>query len=167
MRIITPPANLPVTVEQFARQRHVDDADAVLIGELLQAATSVVETATNRMIVPRRLTLGLPEGNWSRFWLPVAPVIGLADGAGTEIVTPFSEPWIARADAPDDTITVDVGYGTNDVVPAQLGQAILMLAMEWHEAGITVEETYTAPTLSFGFRRLVEQVRYRRPMVVA
>lgn len=167
MRVITPPDGLPVTVAQFARQRHIDEADEQLIGDLLTAATAVVETATNRMILPRRVVLDVPPGAWSRFWLPMAPVIGVADGDGSEIASQFSEPSIAREAVSGETITVDVGYGAGEVVPPQLGQAILMLAMEWHEAGITVEESYSAPVLSFGFRRLVEQVRYRRPQVVA
>ena len=169
MRVITPPAGLrlPVSVEEVARQRHIDDADAPLIASLLAAATAVVETGTNRMILPRRIEIALPEGNWSWFWLPVAPVIGLADGTGTEILAPFTEPRIARADAPGPSITVDVGYGDADVVPPQLTQAIVLLAIEWHEAGIALEEGYTAPVLSFGFRRLLDQVRYRRPQVVA
>ncbi|MFD2175941.1 head-tail connector protein, partial [Rhodobacter lacus] len=84
-----------------------------------------------------------------------------------EIAQPFCEPSIAREAVSGATIALDVGYAPGAVVPPQLGQAILMLAMEWHEAGITVEESYTAPVLSFGFRRLVTQMRYRRPQVVA
>ena len=167
MRVITPPSDLPVSVEAFARQRHIDDADAPLVSSLLAAATAVVETATNRMIRARRISIDLPDGSWSWFWLPVAPVIGLAGGTGTEILAPFTEPRIARGDAPGPSIAVDVGYGDTDIVPPQLTQAILLIAIEWHEAGIAVEESFTAPALSFGFKRLLDQVRYRRPQVVA
>ena len=48
-----------------------------------------------------------------------------------------------------------------------MSQAIILLAKEWLEAGIAVEDQFQAARLSFGVQRLIRQIRYRRPHVMA
>lgn len=166
MKVITPPASLPVTVENLAGQLHFDDAEIPALSALLTAATDVVETATRRPIVPRVVEIALPETSWSEFWLPVAPVIELLGATGVELKYGFDEPRILRGDFSDESIQVRVGYAESTTIHNQLKQAIILLVLEWREAQISVGEAYQAPSLSFGVQRLIKQVRYRRPQVV-
>lgn len=164
MRVVGPAVSLPVTVDDLAAQIHLDDAEGPQIEALLGAATDVVEAATNRLIMAREVEIVLPDGGWSEFWLPCAPVAELIDAEGLELVRGFDEPRILRRSYAGDSVRALVGYGASDTpAPRQLRQAIILIVSEWREAAISVEGTYEAPRVSFGAQRLIRQVRYRRP----
>lgn len=164
MQIIVPPDTLPITAEAIAARWHISNPDSPAITSLIEAAVAYVETATARPIVPRTMRFDLPEGEWSEWWVPVAPVIGFADLAATgSVLRAFSEPRIRRADLAGDTVDLRVGYEVESAIPQQLVQAVMMIATEWRDADISVGEAVAAPQVSIGALRLIKQVRYRRP----
>lgn len=164
MRVILAPEGLPVSAAALAEQAHIDDAELPQLTALLVAATSVVETAANRPILRRTVEIALPEAAWSEFWLPVAPCHGLVDAAGVTLLRGFDEPRLRRTGAAPHAVVAEVGYESAAAAPAQLLQAITLLALEWRAASITVDGQFLAPALSFGVQRLIRQVRYRRPL---
>lgn len=167
MRVIEAPSGLAVDVAALADQLHFDEVEAPMIGALIAAATDVIETATNRPLLSRVVEIDLPSGSWSRFWLPCAPVVELVDADGASLLTPYNEPVLVRGDFAGDAVRARVGYGaTSQDTPPRLRQAIILLVKEWRTASITVEEAVTAPQLSFGFRALLRQSRYKRPRVI-
>lgn len=167
MRVVTPPEGYAVQPRAIRDQLHFDDAELPMIIGLIEAATDVIETATNRPILSRVIEIDLPSGAWDTFWLPCAPVEELIDADGAQLMTPHDEPRLIRGSYAGDTVRVRVGYGaSSEYTPPRLRQAITLLVREWRLAEITVEEAVTAPQLSFGFRHLLRQSRYRRPRVV-
>lgn len=167
MRIVSAPAEAPVSVVDLAAQLHFDDVEGPAIAALIDAATDVVETATNRPLVARVVDIDLPPGDWGTFWLPCAPAIELVDVDGGELLTGFDEPRFMRGTFAGDRIRVRVGYGGPSDTPRRLRQAIILLVKEWRAAEITIEQAYSGPQLSFGVRALLRQSRYRRPRVVS
>lgn len=179
-----------VTAETFKRQSHIleaDVADDSAITFLLQAAQASVLTAANMAPAAGlyEFTWPLTGDGWRRFWFPCRPVtdlVGLAvraDGGGwvdqpldgVQLVQSHDEPqlllparWPGFASGAD-TLRVQVTAGGD--VPAQLPQAIIMLAREWQRAGIAIEDTPGAPRLSFGVTRLIRQARYTPPRMAA
>lgn len=167
MRVITPPVGLAVEVAALAAQLHFDEAEAPMIGALIEAATDVIETATNRPILSRVVEIDLPAGCWDTFWLPCAPVVELIGVLGADLLTPFDEPRFVRGEFEGAAVQLRVGYGpTSASTPPRLRQAIILLVKEWREASITVEQAYSGPQMSFGVRALLRQSRYKRPRVV-
>ncbi len=175
-----------VSVAEFKRAVHLvadDTADDLLIDGLLVAAQETVETGTNRPLTRRSVELSINAGLGLRWWFPCAPVVEVtaiewqtsagdwqsADLAGVVLQKAHDEPQLIFpasiwGDAPDGApvrITANVGF---DVVPRSLSQAIILLAKEWFEAGISLDDVASAPPrLSFGVRALMKQKRYRRP----
>lgn len=166
MRIIEPPAGLPITVGQLADQLHFDDAEAAALGGLIAAATDVVEAATNRPILTRTVEVQIPDGSWGEFWFPCAPVQGLVDADGADLVRAHDEPHLRLGTYNEAQVRAVVGYADPALAPRQLLQAIILLVGEWREAQISIGDAYQAPAISFGVHRLLRQVRYRRPRVV-
>lgn len=166
MRVIEPPA-LAVSVEAFKRAVHLDGPDDdLLIAELLAAATEVVETAARRVLMPRLVAFETPAGRWSRWYLPIAPVIELVEisDPAARLVRGFIEPALERTAAEGAvSLTALCGHEDPARIPRGLCQAVILLAKEWHDAGIGPAEN--APPLSFGIQRLIRQARYARPMV--
>ena len=166
MRVVTPPTGLAVEVATLAAQLHFDEMEGPMISALIEAATDVIETATNRPILSRVVEVDLPAGDWHTFWLPCAPAIALIDASAGQLVTPFDEPRFIRGDHLGQSLQVRVGFGdTSADTPPRLRQAIILLVKEWREASISVEQAVAAPPLSFGFRALLRQSRYKRPRV--
>jgi hypothetical protein len=179
-----------VDLEDFKRSIHflsedVEDDAAPLLA--LQSAEAAVATATGRPLTARRVEFVVTRGAWRRWWFPVLPVQGLVglaldDGAGGWIDQPLQGAWIQQAhDEPQlvlgpswaghgvggDLIRVQADVGGADVITKlRLRQAVILLAKEWLEAGISIEHE-DAPRMSFGVHRLLKQARYRRPCEVA
>lgn len=168
MQVISPPRSLPVTVQELADQLHIEaEENKTLLEALLRAATATVETATNRPIIQRDVAFDLPEGGWSEWWFPCAPVVSLIAGDGLILKRGFNEPRLIRqAGFSGEVVHARVGYEGPSHAPQQLIEAILLLAMEWYKPGIMVEGQYIAPDISFNAACLIKQVRYRRPRVV-
>nr|WP_232013487.1 hypothetical protein [Cereibacter sphaeroides] len=165
--MIEPPA-LAVSVEAFKRAVHLDGPDDdLLIAELLAAATEVVETAVRRALMPRLVAFEIPAGRWSRWYFPLAPVIEVVEisDPAARLVRGFTEPALERPAATEGAVSLTALCGHEDParIPRGLCQAVILLAKEWHDAGIGPAEN--APPLSFGIQRLIRQARYARPMV--
>lgn len=171
MRVITPPLALPVTPDEFRNAVHIDAAendDAITL--LLGAAVDVIETATRRVIMPQTVAFVLPACAWSRWWVPVAPVISLVGAPeGYTLDAAHDEPQVLRASGAEAAeLQVRVGYSEPAAIPAALRQAIILLAKEWHDAGVSIDAAGAENAkLSFGVMRLIRQRRYQRPCVIA
>ncbi len=179
-----------VDLADFKRSIHFqsedagDDAAPLLA---LESAEATVATATGRPLTPRRVEFVVTRGAWRRWWFPVLPVQGLVglaldDGAGGWIDQPLSGAWVQQAhDEPQlvlgdawaghavrsELLRVQANVGGTDAPTAKrLRQAIFLLAKEWLEAGISIENE-DVPRMSFGVRLLMKQARYRRPCEVA
>jgi len=173
-----------VTAGEFQRQTHILDADDdANIDALLFAAQGVVETATRRPMLPRAVQIQTRAGFGLRWFVPVAPASGLtaidwqdATGAwvalsldGIRLEMAHDEPQVVFPsgffDAVDDgaplRLSMTVGAAA-DAMPPQLKQAVILLAKDWFEAGIAVEEKQFL-NVSFGCKAIMRQVRYARP----
>lgn len=167
MEVVEPPTGLAVEIAALEAQLHFDSDESETIRALIEAATDVIETATNRPILTRVLKINLPAGSWSKFWLPCAPAVELIDAPGATLLTGHDEPCLVRGDFEGESVQVRVGYGLSaSDTPPRLRQAIILLVREWREFGLTVEEAVSTPQLSFGFRHLLRQSRYKRPQVI-
>lgn len=168
MQVITPPRSLPVTVQELAEQLSIEaEENTAKLEPLLRAATATIETATNRPILQRDVEIDLPEGEWSEWWFPCAPVGSLIDGEGLILKRGFNEPRLIRqAGFAGEVVRARVGYESASDAPQQLIEAILLLAMDWYKPSVMVEGQYIAPDISFSAMRLIKQVRYRRPREV-
>ncbi|SNT76717.1 hypothetical protein [Paracoccus seriniphilus] len=166
MKVLTDIVGLPISASELIDHIPFDPEAAPKLQALIEAAVSVVETATNRPMMRREVEIELPACGWSLFWLPCAPVIALRDAEGAELISGFNEPRIRRGTYAGETIIAEVGYEHRDRIPRQMRQAVILLVKEWLETEISVGERYDAPVLSFGFHRLIKQVKYTRPQVL-
>lgn len=166
MRVLSDTVPLPISVDELLEHIPFDPDAGLKLQSLIEAATAVVEAATNRPMMRRQVEIELPACEWSVFWMPCAPVISLTDAEGAELVSAFDEPRIRRGTYDAETIVADVGYERAALVPRQLRQAVILLVKEWLETEISVGERYDAPVLSFGFHRLIKQIKYSRPRVM-
>ena len=180
--------SVPVAVAVAAVKRavHIIEGvpdDDLLIGELLGAAQDTVETATRRPMIARDVVITFRACGGRRWWCPCAPVAAVdgvavqqADGSFAAVAAEdwrlergadepslvFSEglDWLASGGVVE--VTCSVGYAEG-AAPRQLAQAVVLLAKEWMDAGITVEPGQAVPQMGFGVRALMRQVRYARP----
>lgn len=179
----------PVTSDEFKRAVHMgedDTDDDALIDALILAATELVESATNRPMLPREYEFTAPAGDWLRWWFPVAPVasiIGVAwrdggewqdlDISSIKLERAHDEPqmvlpaeFIASSlGAAEIRVQAVAGFAAGKV-PLRLKQAVILTVKDWLEAGIAVEQTEHL-RVSFGCKLLIRQGRYARPMVTA
>lgn len=171
MRLVSWGDTRPITADQLRAAVHLGEEEDAALDLLIDAAIDVVETATNRALAERVVAVTLPpvlppQAPWRRFWLPILPVVALIDPpAGVQLLTGHEEPILQLAPgatAPQE-ILARVGYGPGAMPPA-LRQAVILLAKEWHDAQIAVDQLVAAQ-LSFGLHRLLRQQRYRRPLV--
>lgn len=174
----------PVTVQDFLDSRHIDDAEGIImLRGLIASAVEATERAARRCIGLRRVEFLPPCGCWGAWYFPVAPVQrldGLAvldDSSGEWQDVPLDsarlwrghdEPVLQLRDealrARSFRVRATVGYERRTEAMT-LRQAVLLLAGEWYDAGITVSDLTTAQ-LSMGYERLIRQARYRRPAEV-
>lgn len=130
-----------------------------LIAAHLRAAIAAIEGRTGKALLARRFVLRLDRWREVRGGqaLPMAPVsavvsVVMQDRAGVVVVMPvdryrlvpdMQRPRLTGAGGalpvvPEDgavVVTFDAGFGTDwGAVPADLGQAVLMLAAEFYEA---------------------------------
>jgi uncharacterized phiE125 gp8 family phage protein len=157
-----------------------DDVQDVLLAGFLRAAIAAVEGRTGKVLLTR--TFDMMVGAWrrpDRQPIPVAPVsdvsaVILADATGAVTPVPVGA-WRLEADAARPClvasailppvpaggsahVTFEAGYGPDwKDVPADLGQAVLMLAAHYHEFR---HETALGPgCMPFGVTALIERYR--------
>ncbi|WP_323789973.1 head-tail connector protein [Thalassovita sp.] len=180
------PLEPAVSLEEFKRAIAAPEdevEDDLLLRDLLLAACEVVETACRRAMLPRAVEFMAPAGRWRRWWVPMVPLISVQsvafqdegggwtelDQDGARIEALHDEPQLilssaqrAQTSAP---VRVQCIVGDADRIPRQMRQAVILQAREWLDAGFALDE-FKAQRLTFGFDRLVRQVRYRRPTEV-
>ena len=179
----------PVTRDEFKRAVHLsedDTDDHELIDGLILAATELVETATNRPMLPREYRFALPGGDWRRWWFPAAPVAEVSgiewraggewqtlDPAACALEHGFDEPQLllptdymaSRLGALEMRVTAVAGFGTG-AAPLRMKRAVIFIVKDWLDAGIAVDHSEHM-RVSFGCKIIIKQARYRRPHVVA
>ncbi len=184
------PIALAVTNDEFKRAVHIIDTetdDDALIDAYIGAAIEVIETACRRPMLPRPVEFMAPAGNWTNWWLPVAPVISFdkisyIDAAGAwvdltlanfTVITNFDEPILVLPEGfrsgvvGNDALRIQATVGYEGATyPLAMKQAVILLVKEWFEAGIAVDDAVVAK-LSFGIHSLIKQRRYTRPCEVA
>lgn len=146
----------------------------------LAAAQAVVEAAARRLLTARTVRFTTWAGMGLRWFAPIAPVSAVSlvelDNGAAWVTVPATryrllhghdEPQILFSDAAFGglaelaslRITVTIG----PVVPdTRLAQAIILLAKDWFDTGVAVEEQSEA-AMNFGCRSLIKQARYQRP----
>lgn len=188
MNILDAEFAVPVELGAFKRAVHLTEADTdddALIAALLLAATEVVEAATRRITAPRSIEFVLPCASWRRWWFPVVPVAELTkleyreaggdwvelDKTQADLQCANDEPQLVipagfdpmALGAAEMRVTATVGTAKPH---ARSKQAIILIAKEWLEAGIAIEEAPRS-ALSFGPQRMLGQMKYGRPQVLA
>ncbi|MDD8024751.1 MAG: hypothetical protein PHX82_16800 [Paracoccaceae bacterium] len=183
-----------VSAEAFRRAVHLIEADPepedeVALNATLLAAQMVVERATNRPLGLREVEFSteLPAGA-RLWWLPCAPVTEVLSlacdmGAGPVALDPGQVALCFAQDEPRLEFaagTLPAGAGLRLVLRARAGaevsapeavvmrQAIILIAKEWHEAGISIGEgdaRAALPRMSFGAQALIRSVRYLAPQM--
>lgn len=160
-----------------------DSAETAALIGYLRAAIATIEARTGKVLLTRRFRMQL--GDWrDRLGqpLPLAPVvsvdeIAIDDGAGTVTVLPV-ESWRLLPDAQRPmilptgvilphvprrgtvTVTFTAGFGAAwDAVPADLAQAVLMLAARYYEDRSFEGSKGAMP---FGVSALIERWRQVR-----
>ncbi len=181
-----------VSAEAFRRAVHLietgpEPEDEAALDATLLAAQMVVERATNRPLGAREIELAteLPAGV-GRWWLPCAPVtevltLSYDPGDGPVALDPGQAALRFAQDEPrlDFALgALPAGAGARIVLRARAGaeaaapeaavmrQAIILIAKEWHEAGISIGEgdaRAALPRMSFGAQALIRSVRYLAP----
>lgn len=184
MEYVTSPA-LAVSVDAFKASVNIlpeDSASDTIFEHLLGEAQDTIAQATGHQLAPCRVAFTVELGTWRRWWLPVLPVTTLvaveiaptldSDLAAVDftdlrvqrgadqpqLILP--EDWAALEDDPAlMRVTLDVGHVT---APLRLQRAVKLLAKEWYEAQIAVDDM---PELRvpMGVTRLIRQSRYKRP----
>ena len=119
-------------------------------------------------------------GDWRRWWFPIIPVVSLGTieafdgvsawdvlivGARLQMIAKEPQLIVTGAGLPargeEIRITATAGHDVGRW-PLQMTQAVVLIAGEWYEAGITPEGAALSE-LSFSALRLIKQVRYMRP----
>lgn len=175
-----------VDVTAFKRATHIADADVSddsALEMLISAAQAVVMTATNIPPVLGEYEFTYRLWGWRRWWFPCRPVTAItglavndADGAwidqsldGVRLVQGEDEPQLLLPDGwpgfSDDADTIRVRATCGGSIPDQIPRVIIALAKDWFESDISAGEAVESPRIFFGARRLIKQVRYRRPAV--
>lgn len=174
----------PVTVQDFLDSRHIDEAEGVImLRSLIASAVEATERGARRCIGLRRVEFLPPCGCWGSWYFPVAPVQRLEalavldEESGTWQDVPLAGVRLWRGhDEPALQLRDEALRGRHLRIWATVGhdrrtealtlrQAVLLLAGEWYDAGITISDLTTAK-LSMGWERLIRQARYRRPAEV-
>lgn len=156
------------------------DQDDALTAYLL-AAQDVVEAGARRAMTPRQVEFTTWTGLGLRWWVPVAPVsavtavaydngIGWTDVPATawRLVMGHDEPQLVFA--PDTfadlsdmaCLRITATVGSPAVVPRGLAQAVILLAKDWFDTGVAIED-HKEMAMNFGCRALIRQARYNRP----
>ncbi|TMV84475.1 hypothetical protein FGG78_21700 [Thioclava sp. BHET1] len=175
-----------VSLEEFKRAVHLleDDSDDDLrITACLLAAQEVVETATRRPMLPRNVTFTITAGPWLRWWFPVCPVVQITgltwlapdgtetalDLAGTVLRNPGEEPQLQIPEgyfpesAPHAELRIAASVGcAAAAVPLGMKQAVLLIAKEWFDAGVALDQAVVQP-MTFAAETLIRKYRYKRP----
>ncbi len=158
LKIITAPANEPVTVDEAKQHLRIDGSNEdSLISTLIKAARIYVETLTNRRLITQTLRLQLKYFPFCEIVLPVTPVQSVAairfkDKNGIEQVAAetlsqlsFTEPpkikpsygesWPQCREGDYNSVSIDIvaGYGDAADVPRDLCQAILLMVAHFYE----------------------------------
>ncbi|MDP2085127.1 MAG: hypothetical protein Q8K20_08035 [Gemmobacter sp.] len=155
-----------------------DGMQDVLIRGYVRAALAAVEGRIGKALILRRFSLALTRWrDGAAQPLPVAPVASVAsvavvDGAGAAVEVPASR-WRLEADLhrpklvakgallPEvphggrAEVVFEAGFGAWDAVPADLRQAVMLLAAQYHE----LRHEGGVAAMPFGVMALIERWR--------
>jgi uncharacterized phiE125 gp8 family phage protein len=182
-RLLTPPAENPVSLEAMKLHSRIDtDADDEILEHYIAAATQFCEEYQRRAYVTQTWELWLDDFPKER-WIQLTPsplrvdnlVIRTYDEDGN--FYPFTDFQIDNISEPGYVILNDgaswpqplrfansvyirfnAGYGTADDVPRTMIQAIVMLAAHWYENREAVTATGAVPQqVPFSVKVLLNQ----------
>lgn len=181
MKVVTPPTETPVTLEEVRSQLRLDtnDEDALLAG-YLDAAVEYTELATSLLLMPQTVAFEFDSFSDLGQPLPRGPIRSVAvsyeDSAGdTQEVDPTayrlrvrngrsyierrSGRWPHLTPGALVTVTAQAGFDDAEAVPKTLRQAILFLAAHFYENRTPVNVGNIVNELPLTFRHLVEPHR--------
>lgn len=159
MKLITPPTQEPITLNEAKTHLRVDGtAEDSLITGLIVAARQYVEATTHRAIMEQTWRMSIDEFPDDRvIYLSAPPLITIDnvtyyDEIGTKqtlstasyfvdgdsepgrLVLSSTERWPATQERPNAvTVQFKAGYGVAADVPQAIKHAILMLVAHWYE----------------------------------
>lgn len=187
MEYVTAPAQV-VSADDYRLSTNIlpeDVASDAVFDALLEEAQDTITQATGHVLAACQVAFHVDLGDWQRWWVPVLPVVSIAavevgaeggdlaavDFSDLQLLRAADQPqlfvpddWAGRADdAHLMRVVLNVGHAAP---PPRLLRAIKMLAKEWHEAQIAIDDM---PELRvpMGVMRLIRQSRYKRPFEFA
>lgn len=149
---------------------------------LILSATSVVEAACATTFIAADFQFDVPACAWDCWYFPIRPVVSLVsieardaagdwvsvDTDGVLVLAGQEEPRLKATQALRDVISASVEVrataSCGGAAQEQMRRAVILMVKEWWDAGLS-EDAGKRADLSFGVLRLINQVRYRRPMV--
>lgn len=157
--VVTPPASLPVTVEEAKRHARIpldlaDDGTDAHVEHLIRAATEKLESMVDRAFVSRTLETSWDDlpGCWDRIRLPLAPVASVEslgyigddgilvalDPAGyrATVGTPGAVGLLSASGWPSGrgpVVRYVAGHGTPADVPDAAKLCINILVAHWYD----------------------------------
>lgn len=184
LKRIVEPACEPITLEQAKRQANVvaTDDDAA-ISSWIYAARELVESASNRSLLPQTWRLRIHDWPLDKLELPKPPLIAVEsvkyyDSTGTEQTLPATyysvdvdrEPGVLwrdedaywpETDGRPNGITViyTAGYATEDAVPARAKQAILLLVAHWYRSREAIVIGTISKEIELAFSALIRSLK--------
>lgn len=136
--LIAGPGEEPVSLAEAKAWCRIDASDEdALVSALIAAARLQIETDTGRALVTQswRLALDCPRGRLVR--LPVVPVAEIVaatvDGDAIDVTLQGDAALLPGEGYRTLSIDYTAGYGGASDVPADLKQAVLVLAAYWYE----------------------------------
>lgn len=184
MDYVTSPAQV-VSADDYRLSTNIlpeDVASDAVFNTLLAEAQDTITQATGHVLAACQVAFHVDLGDWQRWWVPVLPVasiqaVEVAPIGGALAAVDFADLQLVRGgDRPQVHVPSDWAGRDNDAAlmrivlnvghsapPPRLLRAIKMLARDWHEAQIAVEEAAQVPT-PMGVMRLIRQSRYKRPV---
>lgn len=186
LSVVTPAANLPVSLDAARRNSRIDTTDEDLrLTELIRAATAYVQRYTDTGLITQTLSWEMDKfpACSKPLYLPAWPVQSLVsvtyiDIAGvSQTINPSTialrnptegrariarqnwEAWPSCKDTPDAVdIRFTVGFGVTEAsVPEPYKQAILLLVSHWFENREAVGNV--GNEIAFAVNALIETVR--------
>jgi uncharacterized phiE125 gp8 family phage protein len=188
LSIVTPAANLPVSIDAARRNSRIDTTDEdTRLTELIRVATAYVQKHTDTALITQTLSWKLDRFpiETKALYLPVWPVQSLSsviytDAAEASITIDLNtlstripsrgqsriarKKWAAWPSTLDTPDAVDIrfiaGFGATEAsVPEEFKQAILLLVSHWFENREAVLTGSASKEVEFAVSAIIDTIR--------